>query len=276
MLSAVLGEEVEDLTILNPQVPGSLSTETVDKLVVLDIRVQLQGGKRVIVEMQVRATEELGSRLVFYAARDLSSELMRGEEYDELSPTVLIVWLGERMFSLNSEHLHRIFELRERRSGELLSDQLSVHVLQLEDFEELPAPSDESEGARAVRRWARFLMAEDEQDLDLLVSEDAGMESAVETIKTLSQDPEAVRLAEDRQASVRLYHHAIALAERKGKAEGKAEKARATLERLLIRRFGTLPGPTVERLEGATEADLDVWTERLLDAKNLDDVFRKQ
>jgi predicted transposase/invertase (TIGR01784 family) len=143
MLSAILDEEVASLTILDPHIPGSASLTDVSKLVVLDVRVELASGKRVIVEMQMRVTAELASRLVFYAARDLAGSLHRGENYGNLTPTVLIVWLGERLFPGDSAHLHRIFELRERSSSELLSDQISLHVLQLNDFWELPAPTNE-------------------------------------------------------------------------------------------------------------------------------------
>jgi predicted transposase/invertase (TIGR01784 family) len=265
MLSAVLGEPVKSLTVLDPHVPGSMSLEGSDKWIVLDVRVVLESGKRVIVEIQMRATDELPSRLVFYAARDLAGELQRGEEYGKLTPTVLIVWLGERMFPADPAHLHRVFELRERTSGELLSDQLAVHVLQLEDFSKLKAPESEGEGEKAIRRWARFFLAETAEELDQLGKEDEEMQSAVDTVKMLSQDPDAVKLAEQRLADTRLYHHALAVAEERGE--------RLLLQKLIARKFGEMDAQAAARLSQASSAELEIWAERILDAKTLADVF---
>ena len=55
--------------------------------------------------------------------------------------------------------------------------------------------------------------------------------------------------------------------------EGRQEGERAVLERLLRRRFGTLPPRVGARLGGASEADLEAWADNVLDAATLDDVF---
>ena len=59
-----------------------------------------------------------------------------------------------------------------------------------------------------------------------------------------------------------------------GMEQGRVEGERAVLERLLRRRFGMLPPTTVSRLGRASAADLETWTENVLDAGTLDDVFR--
>ena len=43
--------------------------------------------------------------------------------------------------------------------------------------------------------------------------------------------------------------------------------------RLLEKRFGKLPQSAEQKLQQASPEELEVWGERLLDAKNLDDVF---
>jgi len=57
--------------------------------------------------------------------------------------------------------------------------------------------------------------------------------------------------------------------ELKGKLEGKC----ALLERLLTRRFGPLPAWAKEQLTSATDAQLDNWAERILDAQTLQEVL---
>jgi hypothetical protein len=58
-----------------------------------------------------------------------------------------------------------------------------------------------------------------------------------------------------------------------GRAEGKAEGKVASLLRLITRRFGAPADAFVARLHDATDDDLDRWTDRILDAASLADVF---
>lgn len=58
-----------------------------------------------------------------------------------------------------------------------------------------------------------------------------------------------------------------------GMERGRVEGERTVLERLLRRRFGRLPPATARRLDGASQADLEAWTENVLDAGSLDEVF---
>lgn len=43
--------------------------------------------------------------------------------------------------------------------------------------------------------------------------------------------------------------------------------------RLLIRRFGVLPGWAEAKLAGVEPAQLEAWGERVLEAKTLEDIF---
>ena len=64
-------------------------------------------------------------------------------------------------------------------------------------------------------------------------------------------------------------HQGVRQGVRQGVQQGKAE----LLRKLLQRRFGTLPVSIVDRLVHAAPSDLDAWSERILDAESLDDVF---
>ncbi|NHZ96551.1 Rpn family recombination-promoting nuclease/putative transposase [Massilia sp. CCM 8734] len=63
----------------------------------------------------------------------------------------------------------------------------------------------------------------------------------------------------------------------KGKAEGRTEgqlsALRGVLTHLLHKRFGDLPEAAVQRIAAATQADLEQWCQRSLDAPGLDAVF---
>ncbi|MEZ4374844.1 MAG: hypothetical protein R3B07_28785 [Polyangiaceae bacterium] len=61
----------------------------------------------------------------------------------------------------------------------------------------------------------------------------------------------------------------------RGEAKGRVEGERRALERLLRRKFGdgALDDSVLSRLAAADEAQLEQWTDRVLDAATLEDVF---
>lgn len=59
----------------------------------------------------------------------------------------------------------------------------------------------------------------------------------------------------------------------KGLEEGKREGRAELLLRQLERRFGSLPADVMSRVRSASIGELEVWAERILDARSLADVF---
>ena len=61
-----------------------------------------------------------------------------------------------------------------------------------------------------------------------------------------------------------------------GRDEGRVEGRQAIIQRLFAKRFGKniTDIDVQERLRKATPEQLDLWAERILDAKNIDEVFK--
>ncbi len=60
---------------------------------------------------------------------------------------------------------------------------------------------------------------------------------------------------------------------REGRREGRFEEAAETLRRLLSLRFKTVPDWAEDLLKNPKKGDLEKWTDRILDAKTVEDVF---
>nr|VFJ70375.1 MAG: protein of unknown function (DUF4351) [Candidatus Kentron sp. DK] len=58
-----------------------------------------------------------------------------------------------------------------------------------------------------------------------------------------------------------------------GEAIGEAKGEAKLLFRQLSRRFQPLPDGTFERIHGADPSTIEIWADRVLDAKSLDEVF---
>lgn len=277
MLESVLGRTVRAITVLDADIPGELVG---DKTIILDIRAQLDDGTRVDVEMQVRVPPTLRGRLVYYGARDFSAQLARGDGYERLTPTVVIVWTVEPLFP-DLDRLHSVFELRERHTHRLYGEELAIHVLQLGS---LGASATAEEDARVVR-WARFLTARDPATLDQLAQESPIMSLAKETLEALSQDPRAQRLARERAEAQIFYRMDLAASREEAEREGRKAGLEAGLEaghregraelllELLGVRFGPPSAVTLARVRAASIEQLDAWARRLLTAASVDEVL---
>lgn len=58
-----------------------------------------------------------------------------------------------------------------------------------------------------------------------------------------------------------------------GREEGREQGSLLVLQRQLTRRFGPLDDSTLQRLQQAGAQELECWTDNILDAKTLDEVF---
>lgn len=116
---------------------------------------------------------------------------------------------------------------------------------------------------RALHNWGRFFAATEGDELAELAKEDATMATAIEALEHLSQDPEAQRLAREREESVFLYKMGQAYSRREGRAEGRAEALKSTIRRLAAS-FGI--EPTLQQLAVLDDpkADLDQIMDTLI------------
>lgn len=106
------------------------------------------------------------------------------------------------------------------------------------------------------------------------------MSLAKHTLEQLSQDPEARRLVREREDAIKLYEDELAVTRAQAEAQGRRKGLRQghaeTLLKLLGLRFGRLSAATTARVARATIEQLDAWTERVLTAKTLDEVFSRK
>lgn len=96
------------------------------------------------------------------------------------------------------------------------------------------------------------------------------VKDALERVKTLSADEETQRLAFVRE---RALHDEASLtkdAEARGETKGQIK----VIVRLLNRRFGELPDWVTETLHSALPEQLELWSENILFADTLEQVFK--
>jgi len=279
LLIALLNEVLRPATTIEsvevlPARPEAYDIE--DKVVFLDLRVRLDGGEQVDVEMQTRRHVALRPRVLFYWGRLYTGQLQRGEPYSGLQRCAVV--LIADFVELAAPHFHSVFQARERSSGELLTDHFELHVLELPKLRHARVGMDEP----GLAAWCRFLAAETDEELEALAMQYPILKDAKDALEKLSADPEARERAERREIELKLYEYGAATIRAEGRVEGRAEgrvegrfegKQTALLD-LLTLKFGEVPLEARTRLDTATESDLDCWLKRVLSAEKLDTVFR--
>jgi predicted transposase/invertase (TIGR01784 family) len=223
MLEAVLGEPILGFTVLDREIRGETPP---DKAIVLDVLVELLDGRRVNVEMQVRARREIKPRLAFYAARNYADQLARGEGYLALRPSIVIVWLVEPLFP-ELEQFHSVFELREQSTHACYGDELTLHLLQLSKLSNAGA---EGPFAQLAELWGQFFTAKTRLDFVRLKEQNHVMAQAVDALEELSLDPVARRAARKRWEDAKFYEMGLAMTREEGVATGKVQALLIVLE----------------------------------------------
>jgi predicted transposase/invertase (TIGR01784 family) len=255
LLTAVLAPKspIASADVLNPEIERD---NWDDKGTVLDIHVRFADGTEVDVEMQSARHKGLRERTLYYWARLFAGELKAGRPYSDLMPVLGVFILD--FDELPTERLHSIFQVRERHEGYCLCPVLELHFLELP---KRTNPVNEL-ASQAVLNWCKFLSATTDEELEELSMTDPNIARANQALEDLSEDPQARRLAHDREMWHFLYDREMYLERKAGEEVGEA-KGLVMAVRTACELLGVELTPAREaRLAGASTAEL----EELLDS----------
>ena len=176
-----------------------------------------------------------------------------GHQYAALRPAISICVLTQALFA-GSSALHLDFRLRESSSDLILTDDLQIHLLQLNN---LRVTAEKVYHALPSERWAYFLQNADKltsAEVCRLFPDDAIAEAAG-VLEMISQTPEQLmlynaRLKFQRDEEARLQD-AIQVGEARGAARGLKVGRITLLQELLGIRLST-----VEEFAGYDEGQL--------------------
>jgi len=134
LINAVLqqaeGHQVVALDILDPY---SEKDSPDDKLTILDIKARDQQGRLFNVEMQMNLIPALPERLIYYWAQLYSHQLVVGEEYTQLCPTISICFLNQVLYA-DAPDTQSVFLMLERDRHTVLTQDFQLHLLELPKF----------------------------------------------------------------------------------------------------------------------------------------------
>ncbi|MDR3225256.1 MAG: Rpn family recombination-promoting nuclease/putative transposase [Clostridiales Family XIII bacterium] len=197
-----------------------------DKKGILDVRVHTVSGNVINIEIQIKPAAAFRERVVFYAARLLDEQAVRGSDYDIIKRVISIVITDFNLITEMNSGYHSRFLLYDKHTGILFSDILEINILELG---KLPF-SDENE---KLLDWLKLIRAKDENEMEELAKKNPYIQKTIGFIREMSEDEAERRFAEarekerrDRQATHRLgVEEGIEIGEKRGIGIGKIEVA---------------------------------------------------
>ena len=186
-LQAVLKLPKEEYSHLKITDPHSKLEHLDDKTVILDIKLHTTSGKIIDIEIQVANTPQIRDRIVVYASKMLTEQIVKGDEYN-LKKAISILITDFKLIQEDSVY-HHVYQLYDIATGSKFTDVLEINTLELP---KLPQETDNTE----LWNWLQFLRTDKEEDYTMLAQANPQIERAVGVLRELSKD-ERTRLLYD-------------------------------------------------------------------------------
>jgi predicted transposase/invertase (TIGR01784 family) len=219
------------------------------------------------------------ARSVYYPPRTLARQLDAGHDYTQVRAAIGIHLLDFTLYDDDADagQATWCFELRdERRPSVRLGPELELHLIELPKARRLRQTGMATAPDASLGAWVDFFQHWDDEERMANI-DDPSVKQAIGRLRELSADEEARRMAFVRMRALRdertVRHWEREQGRVEGRAEGRVEGEIEILERLLERRFGSLPEGTRARLRDAAPAERALWVDRLLLAGRLEDVI---
>ena len=141
-LSSILNVKIKKAIVKNAEIPKDALKE---KLSVLDIRAETDNNKIVDVEMQVKNKYNTKQRGVYYMSKNIATQLLVGEKYQNIKPSVIILILNYNLYKVNSYHEiahmkldktkdENYINLGYTQEEEEATDMLEMHIIELPKY----------------------------------------------------------------------------------------------------------------------------------------------
>lgn len=205
-------KQIKKIEIKDPFTSGENKEE---KEGILDIKLTLNGNKKINIEMQNTYQEDWTERSLFYNCRMFTEGFKKGEPYWKLSTCIHVGILNFNMMK-SPGYYHKV-TLRDEKTNELYSRKFQFHMIELKKTKTAKGKARK----HPLYRWARLIAATTWEEV---AQESAGnryMERIQEEMVKMSQDERDryLYLREEMAASDRVSQ--LQSAENRGVRAGK-------------------------------------------------------
>ena len=225
--------DIEELEVTDPFVEGEVKEE---KEGILDVKLILNGGKKINIEMQNTYQEDWAERSLFYNCRMFTEGLKKGESYYELPPCIHVGILDFNYLK-SPGFYHRIL-LKDDTTGELYSSKFQFHVIELSKI----ATTKGKARKQDLYKWAKLISASTWEEIREDSEGNHYMEKVRDEMIKMSQDESERYLYLREQMAIRDKASQLRSAENIGIRKGELLKLVTLVQRKIEK------GDTVDKI----------------------------
>ena len=229
-LNAVLkpapGKELTSVELLDRELDPKY---LLDRAARLDILARTAAGALINVEVQINNQYNIDKRTLFYWAGLYYGQLTSGENFIYLRKTVTINILGFSWLKDKNKY-HHTFRLREDETGELLNEDLEIHILELPKITKLNRRHHNT-----LEEWLMYFNNLEGEEMEEIAMANPGIRKAMTIEQIFFKSQKERRLYELREKAARDEISMVTGA----KAEGKVEMAHDAVCKYLDARFSS-------------------------------------
>jgi predicted transposase/invertase (TIGR01784 family) len=249
LLKSILTLPDDDYNEIEISDPHLLPDYIGDKYAVIDVKLRTKSQKIIQIEVQLKVSEALKSRIVFYGAKLVTEQMGSGDDYEKINKVISIIITDEKLIK-DSERYHHRFTFYDPDAEVEFTDLIEIHTVELK---KLP---DDSDGTQ-LYDWARFIAAETEEEFEMAAQANPQVRRAVVKLRELSADEKARDMVERREKGERDFRMFVNDAKREGEQKKAVEVAQNLLKlNIPTEQIVTATGLTREEVEAlSTQQD---------------------
>ena len=221
-LNAILGEEIKIKRVIHDARLEQIARE--EKYGILDLDVELENGKIINIEMQMKNNNNMEERTTFYAGKKISEQLEIGYNYKELKKVIIISILNYNFIKL-PEYVTKTIRVADKHREYEINNNVEYYYIELKKFREQNPDMKEP-----INQWLAFIDMERGDLLEMAEKENKTIKEAKENYEVLTGDAELKRLAEIRLMSALEEQSALDTARNEGAERKKIEIAKELLK----------------------------------------------
>ena len=191
LLEAILGEEISDVDLSNNPILRKFNPE--DKMGILDVIVRFNNNTTCNIEMQMVYTGEIIERILFYWGKAYTRNLKKGQSYQNLERTIVIILLnGEipKLKELDFISKYKLIETKERKI--VLTNLLELDIIEMSKIYKNKGNKE----TRKLLDWLYFLENPESKEVVKIMEHNEGVKKAKEKLEKISNDPLMQRIAD--------------------------------------------------------------------------------
>ena len=202
-------DDFDDVRIENSeQIPRFYN----DKTGRLDIKIRLNDGRKIDVEMQNSYFDYYPKRSIFYCSKLLHDHFISGLQYANLKKCIAINVLNSS-FKLSGK-VHSVYQIREREDQSLLDELLEIHFLDLTKLKK--------DNLTSLEKWLMFIKTDSKEERYMLAQGNPVMTKANRVMEIFYLDEQERKRDEAAWEYESDRLSMISESERKGLERGKA------------------------------------------------------